>query len=409
MDVSLFGEKLKQARKEAKLTRKEVGKMAHCSSKTVRNAEVGLKIKSTTARNLAECFECSRDLMKAYFDSDFSTSSGNNRFAFASELYAYWKPYTKAITKKTLFWEYHMWWVQTYKEGLIRWVTLNKYKICNRYLKENFGSLTLDKINRTTFQTIINSYGADHDKTTVADFLNEVRPSLRDAVYEGLLKKDPCYGVVIKGRNNKHKTKKFLSEGQLSDLLSVLDYSDRPDYAWLIYLLAKTGFRFAEAMALTPKDFDFEKTTISVNKTLNYKDCEKGLFLPTKNRSSVRTINADFQTMTHFQRLVQGCPDDYPIFLWGINALRIHNSTVNRYLQKKCEKAGVPVIRVHSLRHTHASVLIANGVSMISISKRLGHANLTTTQNVYSHITDELAMRDNLVMESALASIGGGF
>jgi integrase len=60
-----------------------------------------------------------------------------------------------------------------------------------------------------------------------------------------------------------------------------------------------------------------------------------------------------------------------------------------------CKKAGVPIISVHCLRHTHASLLIFAGVSIASIAKRLGHSSVSTTQETYLHIIKELESQDN--------------
>ena len=80
---------------------------------------------------------------------------------------------------------------------------------------------------------------------------------------------------------------------------------------------------------------------------------------------------------------------------------KIYNSTVNHILERHCKNAGITVITVHGLRHTHASLLLLNGVSIASVAKRLGHSNMTTTQKTYLHIVEELENKDkNLIMVS---------
>lgn len=71
--------------------------------------------------------------------------------------------------------------------------------------------------------------------------------------------------------------------------------------------------RFSEALALTPKDFDFSRQLVSVAKTWNYKG--DGGFLPTKNRSSIRKIQLDWQTVIQFAGLLKNMPEDEPIFI----------------------------------------------------------------------------------------------
>ena len=175
-----------------------------------------------------------------------------------------------------------------------------------------------------------------------------------------------------------------------------LDLQNYINWDWFILLVAKTGMRFSEALALTPKDFDFSHQSLSISKTWDYKG--HGGFLPTKNKSSVRKIQIDWQTVVQFSELLKDLPEDKPFF---ITKERIYNSTVNSILERHCKNVNVPVISVHGLRHTHASILLFAGVSVGSVARRLGHASMTTTQKTYLHIIHELESQDvDLVMRS---------
>lgn len=72
----------------------------------------------------------------------------------------------------------------------------------------------------------------------------------------------------------------------------------------------------------------------------------------------------------------------------------MYNSTINNVLKRRCEKANIPIISIHGLRHTHASLLLFSGVSIASVARRLGHASMTTTQKIYLHIIHELESKD---------------
>lgn len=77
------------------------------------------------------------------------------------------------------------------------------------------------------------------------------------------------------------------------------------------------------------------------------------------------------------------------------------NSTVNNILARHCKRLNIPIISIHGLRHTHASLLLFAGVSLASVARRLGHASMTTTQKTYIHIIQELENQDvDLVMRS---------
>lgn len=124
--------------------------------------------------------------------------------------------------------------------------------------------------------------------------------------------------------------------------------------------------------------------------------------MPTKNRSSIRKIQIDWQTVIQFAELVKRLPIDKPIF---ITKDRIYNSTVNNILERYCKKANIPIISIHGLRHTHASLLLFAGVSIASVARRLGHSSMTTTQKTYLHIIQELENQDIDLIMRALAGL----
>ena len=135
---------------------------------------------------------------------------------------------------------------------------------------------------------------------------------------------------------------------------------------------------------------------MSVSKTWDYKG--NGGFLPTKNKSSVRKIQIDWQIVVKFSVLTRNLPPDKPIF---VGESKIYNSTVNDVLTRHCRACGISEISIHGLRHTHASLLLFAGVSIASVARRLGHASMTTTQKTYLHIIQELENKDvDLVMRT---------
>ena len=166
-------------------------------------------------------------------------------------------------------------------------------------------------------------------------------------------------------------------------MLASLDLGSEISWEWFILLVAKTGLRFSEALAITPSDFDFTRQTLSVSKTWDYKN--GGGFVPTKNRSSVRKVQIDWQLIVQFSVLVKDLPEERPVFVRENE--RIYNSTANNALARLCKKSGVPVITIHGLRHTHATLLLELGEHPKVVQERLGHSTITTTMNIYSHVT----------------------
>ena len=297
------------------------------------------------------------------------------------------------------FYEYFENWVKAYKVGAIRQVTMNKYKQALRHIKLLEPDLEIEDVNRMTYQRLINEYAETHERQTVMDFHHIVKASVLDAVDEGYIKRDPTRKVVIKGKKPREKKIKFLSQSEAQKLVDDLNLEDKINWDWLILLMLKTGLRFAEALGLTPDDFNFQNQTLTVNKTWDYKGLEGGEFAETKNQSSMRTIFLDWQMVIQFSSLIKDLPKDKPIFVK--EGKKIYNSTINDILERHCKNAGITVITAHGLRHTHASLLLLNGVSIPSVAKRLGHSNMATTQKTYLHIVEELENKDkNLIMVS---------
>ena len=299
------------------------------------------------------------------------------------------------VKRTDLLCEYYKKWVAVYKSGAIRKVTLDKYLMTQKWLEKLIPDLQIYEMTRIVYQQIINDYAIYHERQTTMDFHHQLKGAILDAVDEGLIDRDPTRKIIIKGKTPAPKKIKYLNQFELHLLLTNLNLGTEISWEWFILLVAKTGMRFSEALALTPKDFDFAHQVLSVNKTWDYKG--KGGFLPTKNKSSVRKIQIDWQTVIRFSELIKGLPENEPIFVKG----QVYNSTVNTVLSRCCHKAKVPEITVHGLRHTHASLLLFAGVSIASVARRLGHASMTTTQKTYLHIIQELENKDiDLVMRS---------
>lgn len=307
------------------------------------------------------------------------------------------KPIRKGtITENTvLFNEYYRNWIDVYKQGAVREVTLNKYHMTSLWVDRLAPDMKICDLNRLTYQRLINAYAELHERQTTMDFHHQLKGAILDAVDEGYLDKDPTRKVIIKGRQPRPKKEKYLNQFQLQTLITSLKLESEISWEWFILLVAKTGMRFSEALALTPQDFDFRKQTVSVSKTWDYKG--KGGFLPTKNKSSVRKIPLDWQVSIQFAQLLKDLPSDQPIFV----RKKVYNSTVNHVLGRYCRRSQLPVITIHGLRHTHASLLLFAGVSIASVARRLGHSSMTTTQKTYLHIIQELENKDiDLIMRS---------
>lgn len=300
------------------------------------------------------------------------------------------------IDNAQLFYEYYQQWIEVYKKGAIREATMAKYRMTQKWVKQLAPEMKVSDLTRTAYQKLLNDYAKEHERQTTLDFHHQLKGAILDAVDEGLIERDPTRKAIIKGKTPRVKKIKYLNQFELHTLIAHLDIGEEVNWDWFILLVAKTGMRFSEALAITPADFDFARQTLSVSKTWDYKGA--GGFLPTKNKSSVRKIQIDWQIVVKFSELTKGLSEDKPIF---VGDTKIYNSTVNDVLTRHCKECGISVISIHGLRHTHASLLLFAGVSIASVARRLGHASMTTTQKTYLHIIQELENKDvDLVMRT---------
>ena len=263
------------------------------------------------------------------------------------------------MSKDALFYNYYAQWIEVYKKDAIREATMAKYRMTQKWVEKLAPELKVCELTRTAYQKILNDYAKEHERQTTLDFHHQLKGAVMDAVDEGLIERDPTRKAIIKGKTPREKKIKYLNQFELHTLIADLDIKEEPNWDWFILLVAKTGMRFSEALAITPKDFDFGRQTLSISKTWDYKG--KGGFLPTKNKSSVRKIQIDWQIVVKFSELVKGLPEDEPIF---VGEEKIYNSTVNDALTRHCKACGISEISIHGLRHTHASLLLFAGVSI---------------------------------------------
>ena len=255
------------------------------------------------------------------------------------------------MSKDALFYNYYTQWIEVYKKDAIREATMAKYRMTQKWVEKLAPELKVCELTRTAYQKILNDYAKEHERQTTLDFHHQLKGAVMDAVDEGLIERDPTRKAIIKGKTPREKKIKYLNQFELHTLIADLDIKEEPNWDWFILLVAKTGMRFSEALAITPKDFDFGRQTLSISKTWDYKG--KGGFLPTKNKSSVRKIQIDWQIVVKFSELVKGLPEDEPIF---VGEEKIYNSTVNDALIRHCKACGISEISIHGLRHPYVKL-----------------------------------------------------
>lgn len=292
-------------------------------------------------------------------------------------------------------------WLANYKKT----VTASTYSrtdiIFNKHVLPKIGNIKLSKITTAYCQKVINDW---HDKGTSKQyplFVNYMNKVFKYAINIGLTTDNPVANVIVPvAKENRQKKLKLYTKEQLQSFLTIIDNEQNPylkirDYT-LFRLLAFSGCRIGEVLALTWKDINFTTNELSINKTIAKGEGYYVSQTP-KTKSSNRKIILDKKTISQLKRwkLEQvkflfklGYSKPAFIFTNEQNKFTINQAVADRYALYR-ERAELPYIGLHGFRHTHASMLYNAGADHKEVQERLGHANIKTTMDTYTHLTDD--------------------
>lgn len=316
------------------------------------------------------------------------------------------------VDKQPTLVEYYNHWLKTYKLGKHSKITEQRYTSFRKHLEGYFGlDRKLKDIKRSDWQKFINFFGTNHTKETVGKLNGYVRDMAASAVADRLIYFDFTQGAEMVGTKGRSEGLKYL---ETEDYKKLKDYvlknsSLNKIFCYMIATGILTGARISEVMALTWKDIDFKKQTISINKSWDY--VYTHTFKDTKNPLSVRTIKIDKgltelllqlkkEQNQYFKKIGRPTSINELIFLNKDLTLISYNA-INKDLQNIEKRLNIsPLITFHGLRHTHASFLIFKGIDIVYISHRLGHANISVTLKTYAHLLkDHEEQEENKTIE----------
>lgn len=208
------------------------------------------------------------------------------------------------------------------------------------------------------------------------------------AIILGLCERNPARMV---GNVKSKKVKvDFWTLEEFQKVISLLYKGDYYEHYLFIsfWLLFMTGMRIGEAAALQWDDIDFETGLLSITKTLYYKSMTEYKFVEPKTQASKRTIVIDEDTIKELkewkevqQKVLKDCN-----FVISYSGIPTSKHTLPRALEKLAGLAGIHRIKIHALRHSHASLLISMGENPLIIKDRLGHEKIQTTLGTYGHL-----------------------
>ena len=189
------------------------------------------------------------------------------------------------------------------------------------------------------------------------------------------------------------KEMKFWTKEQYLKFAEVM--MDKPRSYYAFEMLYWTGIREGELLALTPADFDFEKQTVRINKTYHRMKKQDIITSPKTAKSNRIVVMPEFlcEEMQDYFQMYYSLAPDQRIFPFS-------KSYLKHEMERGCKETGVPIIRIHDLRHSHVSLLIHMGFTALAIGNRVGHEAEKITYR-YAHLfpTVQTEMANKLDVE----------
>lgn len=268
------------------------------------------------------------------------------------------------------------------KSHYVRSNTIKSYKQnIKKWISPHFGSMNVLDITKEYIQDFINELSKNHKKETIMNMVKVLKQPLDYAVEKKIIKETPYKSIKI-GGTGEIKEIKIFTEEEVSKLINTCKYSVVKD---IIILAYRTGMRIGEILALRYDDINFEQHFLTVKRTLSgYSENGKLEISDPKTKSSRRRIELDTVSL---EMLIKrfNCKSDEYVFCKSNGDVYSRQGITQPY-KKVCEDANVKYRCFHTLRHTHASVLLSKNVHPKIVQERLGHSKISTTMDTYSHL-----------------------
>lgn len=320
-------------------------------------------------------------------------------FAKRSEALEYEREFLRKQTqscdiKFSSLWELYL---EDMKPRLRENTVQSKKFLVEKHILPFFGNLKTNEITTAhvrKWQSELMDPGKDLAPTYQRTINNQLSAILNWAVRYYGLPGNPCRAAGSIGKKNADEMN-FWTQEEFEQFLACVK---RPSARAGFSLLFWTGMRIGELLALTLSDFDFEKKTVSITKSFQQIEGREVITEP-KTQKSRRVVALPEKLCEIVQDYVGRLYDYSP-------CERLFPFTKSYYsaqMRKACAESGVKKIRLHDLRHSHASMLIAMGVPIKLVSERLGHEDIETTLRTYGHLYpnahEDTANRLNELME----------
>lgn len=282
-------------------------------------------------------------------------------------------------------------WMPLY-EPTVKYTTyLRVTGIFKNHILPFIGNKKLDKITTPLIQNLINNKSKEIVEFKLINvYLKRI---FKFAINQGYTDYNPCINIIYpKIRRQKDMSLEYWEKNELKDFL-VSAKKELTEMWYLFFKIATyTGLRKGEILALTWDDIDFKKNTLTVNKSLSVTRKSKKDITSPKTKASYRTISIDEKTLKELIHWHNSQSNNNIVNINGyifttMNGNLINLNSPRKRFERVIKKYNLRKIRLHSLRHTHASLCFEAGMSIKDVQYRLGHSSSKTTMDIYTHVT----------------------
>ncbi|MDC5696466.1 site-specific integrase [Intrasporangium calvum] len=252
-----------------------------------------------------------------------------------------------------------------------------------------FGDLPMKTIRRSHVEAWVKSMSVDGlAATTIKTKFVILRSVFRAAVKDKVIAADPADGVVLPRARKPEAAMRVPNVEEVGRLLACADsgrVSSRKGFRPYVALCAFAGLRLGEASGLQVTDIDFLRRELKVSRQIQRDG--RGYMVAPPKYGSERVVSLPDELLALLSEHVKSLTDETPEpWLFSIDGLPMHDNAVTWRWRATRKSAGLEWVRLHDLRHFYASGLIADGCSVVTVQRALGHATATTTLSTYAHL-----------------------